>query len=59
MGLRKAGLNNGVVVISNGRFGGMSLYMFCLYCAFNIFQKVVLCLAIYTEEVNLQTFVMI
>ena len=29
------------------------------YCAFNIFQKIVYCLALYTEEVNLQTFVMI
>ena len=29
------------------------------YCAFDIFQKVVFCLALYTEEVNLQTFVMI
>ena len=29
------------------------------YCAFNIFQKVVFCLVIYTDEVNLQTFVMI
>ena len=30
-----------------------------LYCAFDIFQKVVFCLTLYTEEVNLQTFVMI
>ena len=29
------------------------------YCAFDIFQKVVFCLALYTKEVNLQTFVMI
>ena len=29
------------------------------YCAFDIFQKVVFCLTLYTEEVNLQTFVMI
>ena len=29
------------------------------YCAFDIFQKVVFCLALYTQEVNLQTFVMI
>ena len=29
------------------------------YYAFDIFQKVVLCLTLYTEEVNLQTFVMI
>ena len=29
------------------------------YCAFNIFQKVVCCLVLYTDEVNLQTFVMI
>ena len=29
------------------------------YCPFNIFWKVVFCLALYTEEVNLQTFVMI
>ena len=29
------------------------------YCDFDIFQKVVFCLALYTEEVNLQTFVMI
>ena len=29
------------------------------YYAFDIFQKVVFCLALYTEEVNLQTFVMI
>ena len=29
------------------------------YCAFDIFQKVVFCLALYTEEVSLQTFVMI
>ena len=30
-----------------------------LYCPFGIFWKVVFCLALYTEEVNLQTFVMI
>ena len=30
-----------------------------LYCAFDIFQKVVFCSALYTEEANLQTFVMI
>ena len=29
------------------------------YCAFDIFQKVIFCLALYTEEVNLQIFVMI
>ena len=29
------------------------------YCAFDIFQKLVFCLTLYTEEVNLQTFVMI
>ena len=29
------------------------------YCAFDFFQNVVFCLALYTEEVNLQTFVMI
>ena len=29
------------------------------YCTFYIFQKVIFCLALYTEEVNLQTFVMI
>ena len=29
------------------------------YCAFDIFQKVVFCLTLYIEEVNLQTFVMI
>ena len=29
------------------------------YCAFDIFQEVVFCLTIYTEEVNLQNFVMI
>ena len=29
------------------------------YYAFNIFQKVIFCLALYTEEVNLQSFVMI
>ena len=29
------------------------------YCALHIFQKVVFCLTLYTEEVNLQTFVMI
>ena len=29
------------------------------YCAFGIFQKVHFCLAFYTEEVNLQTFVII
>ena len=29
------------------------------YCAFDIFQKVVFCLTLYTEEVNLQIFVMI
>ena len=28
---------------------------FC-YCAFDILQKVVFCLALYTEEVNMQTF---
>ena len=27
-----------------------------LYCAFDIFQKVVFYLGLYTEEVNLQTF---
>ena len=30
-----------------------------IYCAFDIFQKVVFCLTLYTEEVNLQVFVMI
>ena len=29
------------------------------YCAFDIFQEVVLCLMLYKEELNLQTFVMI
>ena len=29
------------------------------YCAFGIFQKVDVCLTLYTEEVNLQNFVMI
>ena len=29
------------------------------YCAFNIFQKVLFCLALHTEQVNLQTFVII
>ena len=29
------------------------------YCVYDIFQKVDFCLALYTEEVNLQTFVMI
>ena len=29
------------------------------YCAFDIFQKVVFCLTLYTEEVDLQIFVMI
>ena len=29
------------------------------YCAFDIFQKVIFCLALYTEEMNLQTSVMI
>ena len=28
-----------------------------VYCAFDIFQKVVFCLVLYTEEVNLQTFI--
>ena len=31
---------------------------FSNYCAFDIFQKVIFCLALYTEEVNLQFFVM-
>ena len=30
-----------------------------IYCAFDIFRKVVFCLALYTEEVNLQIFGMI
>ena len=30
-----------------------------IYCAFNIFQKVVFCLMLYTKEVNLLTFIMI
>ena len=30
-----------------------------VYCAFDIFQKVVFCLVLYTKEVNLQTFIMI
>ena len=30
-----------------------------IHCAFDIFQKVVFCLTLYTEEVNLQIFVMI
>ena len=29
------------------------------YCAFDIFQEVIFSLELYTEEVNLQTFVMI
>ena len=29
------------------------------YCAFDIVQKVVFCLALYTAEVNLQNFIMI
>ena len=29
------------------------------YCLFNIFWKVVFCLALYTEEENLQNFVVI
>ena len=29
------------------------------YCAFDIVQKGAFCLALYTEEVNLQTFIMI
>ena len=29
------------------------------YCAFDIFQKVIFCLALYTEEVSLQIFVML
>ena len=29
------------------------------YCDFDIFQKVIFCLALYTEKVNLQIFVMI
>ena len=28
-----------------------------IYCAFDIFQKVIFCLALYTEEVNFQIFV--
>ena len=34
---------------------------FCVipYCAFDIFQKVFFCLALYTEEVYLQPFVII
>ena len=39
------------------------IFLKCLekscYCAFDIFQKVVFCSALYTEEANLQTFVMI
>ena len=35
------------------------LWCLNIYCAFDIFQKVTFCLALYTEEVNLQTFVMI
>ena len=30
-----------------------------IYYAFDIFQKVIFCLVLYTEEVNLQTFVTI
>ena len=30
-----------------------------VYCAFDNFQKVIFCLALYTEEINLQNFVMI
>ena len=36
-----------------------SHYSWQTYCAFAIFHKVILCLALYTEDVNLQTFVMI
>ena len=32
---------------------------YLLYCPFNIFRKVFFCLVLYTEEVNLQTFLMI
>ena len=42
---------------------GTDIYLFSmkitLYCAFDVFQKVVFCLALYTEEVNLQIFVLI
>ena len=37
----------------------MSPIQYCIYCAFDIFQKVVFCLTLYTEEVDLQIFVMI
>ena len=37
----------------------ISMYLKIPYCAFDIFQKVIFCLALYTEEVNLQSFVMI
>ena len=37
----------------------MSFPYEAIYCAFNIFQKFVFCLALYTEEINLQTFVII
>ena len=33
-------------------------YMYLLYSGYDIFQKVVFCLALFTEEVNLQTFEM-
>ena len=32
---------------------------YIVYCAFDIFQKVDFCLTLYTEEVNLQNFVVI
>ena len=36
-----------------------SLLRLNIKCAFDIFQKVVFCLVLYKEEVNLQSFVMI
>ena len=40
-------------------FSQKFLRNYSTYCPFNIFRKEVFCLALYTEDINSQTFVMI
>ena len=52
---------NTIMCISDKSAFSLSSYLMTYqpYCAFNSFQKVVFCLALYTKKVNLQTFIII
>ena len=64
MGLTKSGLNSGVVLFSSDHITEFCCILLVhtslkrSYSAFDIFQKVVFCLALYIKEVSLQTFIM-